>query len=99
MRAALGFGGAAEAQTPRAPEPVRAEPDSSEGLLWPLWSRELLLAAGKDCVLGPSQACSFKGGNNLQFRCGAAEMNRTSIYEGPGSIPGLAQWVKDLVLP
>jgi len=31
-------------------------------------------------------------------RCGAAETNLTSNHEVTGSIPGLAPWVKDLVL-
>ena len=31
--------------------------------------------------------------------CGSAVMNPTSNHEDTGSIPGLAQWVKDLVVP
>ena len=42
-----------------------------------------------------------KGGKNIKWGsslCGSVEINLTSTQEDLASIPGLTQWVKDLVL-
>ena len=52
------------------------------------------LAAG----LTPVEERGKEGGLGSSC-CSAAEMNLTGIHEDMGSIPGLAQWVKDLALP
>ena len=45
----------------------------------------------------PSQ--SLYGSISQSSSCGVAEMNPTRNHEVAGSIPGLEEWVKDLVLP
>ena len=40
----------------------------------------------------------IRGIENWSSHCGSEETNLTYIHEDTGSIPGLAQWVKDLVL-
>ena len=53
---------------------------------------------GSTCESHVEKELCFKFTHNGSLRHGSAEMNLTMIHEDAGSIPGLAQWVKDLAL-
>ena len=78
-------------------------------MLW-LWYRLAAIALIQPLAWEPPNAAGAalekakrkKKKKKIPFRsshCGSVEMNLISIHEDKGSIPGLAQGVKDLALP
>ena len=61
------------------------------------------LCCGAGSISGPGTSTCYEHGlkNNNKIRCSvmAQQWNLTSIHQDTGLIPGLTQWVKDLVLP
>ena len=70
-------------------------------LLW-LWHRPEAAAAiqphPRELPYATNVALKKKKKKGSSY-CGSVVMNPTGIHEAVGSIPGLAQWVRDLALP
>ena len=70
----------------------------------PMWlTPRLWRTAGQDKgalgAEGETQQLGLQKSSSRSSHYGSAVMNPIIIHEDWGSIPGLAQWVKDLVLP
>ena len=80
---------------PLPPEGSRGQPDRDRVLHLNLHLE--LLERPRDFPESPVETSSFKHSLGSS-RHGTAEANLTRNHEVAGSIPGLSQWVKDLVL-